>query len=281
VAQALLDKGDCLARVGRTDEAVAAYDEVVARFGVTDERPLRDRVVRALADKGLALADEGRTDEAAAAYDEVLTRFAGSREPSLRDPVAWALLSKGRTLGRMGRTEEAVAAYDQVLELPSQAPESPSLLGDHAALALVRKSYQLARVGAVDGAAQASQELLRRFGASAPAALGAWASEELSNWGMALDLAAQNADSSQKQHLLAEAEARYAEAEARLPGVTFYDRACVAALGGDHDACLRYLDASREAGRLLPKDHVESDPDLASVRDTEWFREFLQRAYPE
>jgi hypothetical protein len=44
VADALLRKGVSLAEAGRIDEAVTAYDELIALFGESTEPALRDRV---------------------------------------------------------------------------------------------------------------------------------------------------------------------------------------------------------------------------------------------
>jgi len=46
VAAALVNKGAALGALGRGDEAVAVYDDLVARFGTATELPLREQVAK-------------------------------------------------------------------------------------------------------------------------------------------------------------------------------------------------------------------------------------------
>jgi len=50
-ARALVNKGITLGQLGRGADAMALYDEVVARFGAATEEPLRDIVAKALSAK--------------------------------------------------------------------------------------------------------------------------------------------------------------------------------------------------------------------------------------
>jgi TolA-binding protein len=49
VARALVNKGARLGELGRSEEAVAVYDEVERRFGAAPEAVLREQVAMALA----------------------------------------------------------------------------------------------------------------------------------------------------------------------------------------------------------------------------------------
>ena len=51
VARAQLNKGGTLGRLGRKQEAIALYDDVITRFGSTTESPLREMVTEASAKK--------------------------------------------------------------------------------------------------------------------------------------------------------------------------------------------------------------------------------------
>ena len=51
VAKALLNKGVRLSALGRSEDAIAAYDDLLARFGAATELPLRELVAKALVDK--------------------------------------------------------------------------------------------------------------------------------------------------------------------------------------------------------------------------------------
>ena len=91
VASALCGKGRALESLGRPDEAIAAFQEVVPRFGEATEAELRAYVAGALAEKGAALARLGRRDEAVRAYDELLARSAGAAQPQVLGQVRWAI----------------------------------------------------------------------------------------------------------------------------------------------------------------------------------------------
>jgi tetratricopeptide (TPR) repeat protein len=83
--------------LGRSDEAIAACEQVERRFGQASELALREQVAIALVNKGVRLSELGRSDEAIAAYDEVERRFGEASEPALREQVAMALHSKRQT----------------------------------------------------------------------------------------------------------------------------------------------------------------------------------------
>ena len=112
-----------LGKLGLSEEAVAAYDEVVSRFG--DDDALREVVAKALVNKGVALGKLDRSEEGIAAYDEVVSRFGGDPAPAVRERVAKAMFNKGVRLGRLGRGEDvaptSVAASGMTL------PSFPSL----------------------------------------------------------------------------------------------------------------------------------------------------------
>ena len=108
--------GVVLGELGRSAEAVAAYDQVTGRYGDDPAPALRERVATALVNKGVALGDLGRSAEAVAAYDQVLDRYGDDPAPALREQVAKALYNKGVRLGVLGRSAEEVTAYDQVAD---------------------------------------------------------------------------------------------------------------------------------------------------------------------
>ncbi len=63
-------QGVRLGALGRSEEAIAVYDDVVARFGTATELPLRELVASALVNKGFRLGALGRSEEAIAVYDD-------------------------------------------------------------------------------------------------------------------------------------------------------------------------------------------------------------------
>ncbi len=74
--------------LGRWDESLVAYDQVVERDGGATAPALRERVARAIYNRGTALRKMGRESEAIAAWDEVVKHYGDSPMPALRDLVA-------------------------------------------------------------------------------------------------------------------------------------------------------------------------------------------------
>lgn len=67
----------------------------------------------------------------------------------------------------------------------------------------------------------------------------------------------------------------FLKAEQIQKGSASYNLACIHALRGDNEACLKALEQSRESGSLPDEQDVMNDPDMASVRNEQWFQEFL------
>ncbi|MBI4492375.1 MAG: NACHT domain-containing protein, partial [Chloroflexi bacterium] len=93
VATALVNKGVTLGSLGRAEEAIATYDQVVARFGERPEAALAEQVAKALVNKGVRLGSLGRAEEAIATYDQVVVRFGERPEAALAEQVAKALVN--------------------------------------------------------------------------------------------------------------------------------------------------------------------------------------------
>jgi hypothetical protein len=85
VAKALFNKGSKFGQLGRSEEELAVYADVVARFGVAPELLLREVVATTLFNKGSRFGQLGRHEEAIAAFDDVVARFGAAPELSLRE----------------------------------------------------------------------------------------------------------------------------------------------------------------------------------------------------
>ena len=123
------------------DEALAACDEVLRRFGDSDAPKVVEQVAVALVIKATVLGESGRREEALAACDEVLRRFDDGRVPLLPGQVARALVIKGAVLGDLNRADEALAVCDEVFDRFGDS-DAPLLLAQ-AVDALVNKSIIL------------------------------------------------------------------------------------------------------------------------------------------
>ncbi len=113
IAFALVQKAYALGQLARHEHAIAANDEVVARFGSSVATALQEIVAMALANKGASLGALTRHEDAIAANDEVVARFGSSAAPGLQEQVANALFNKACALAML----ENVAACIETLTL--------------------------------------------------------------------------------------------------------------------------------------------------------------------
>ncbi len=161
-ARELLGKALALAESGRLQDAVAAWDEVLRRFGESDAPADREQVSLALVNKGKALSQLGNADEALAVWDEVVRRFGADDGKGHPEAVAAALASKGRMLGNLNRHTGALAAWNEVArrygKSPAPALQTPvanALLGTAVALNALNRPREALR---------ACGKMLERFG---------------------------------------------------------------------------------------------------------------------
>jgi tetratricopeptide (TPR) repeat protein len=110
---------------GGFEEAIAVYDDLLARFGSANELPLRVQVAKALYFKASALKRLSRHEEAFTVYDDSLARFGSATELPLRKEVADMLYSKALTYGGLGRSREEIVVYDDLLARFGSAAELP------------------------------------------------------------------------------------------------------------------------------------------------------------
>jgi tetratricopeptide (TPR) repeat protein len=114
IADALLNKGNKLGELRRTEEAIAAYDDLIARFSKATEPELRDRVVWALNNRSGLLGEPGSRDKGLAILEDLTARFEASTEPEAHEAVAKLLIAKGLVLEKVDR-REALRVYDELL----------------------------------------------------------------------------------------------------------------------------------------------------------------------
>jgi tetratricopeptide (TPR) repeat protein len=106
---------EVLSEESRHEDAIAVYDEVVARFNSAADPSLQIQIAAALHNKGYRLGVLGRGHDAIAVYDQVVTNFGAAHEPTLQEQVAKALANKGAALAQRGDYDHALKAYDTAL----------------------------------------------------------------------------------------------------------------------------------------------------------------------
>ena len=163
-AREFLRKALALAESGQLQDAVAAWDEVIRRFGESDTPADRELVSLALVNKGKALGRLGRAEEASTAWDDVARRFGADKEEGHALAVATALASKGGMLSNLNRHTEALAAWDEVARRfrGSRAPAFETLVAN----ALVGTAVALNTLNRPREDLEACDEMLERFGKS-------------------------------------------------------------------------------------------------------------------
>ena len=100
--------------------------------------------------------------------------------------------------------------------------------------------------------------------------------EALNNWGSALSDQARTKTGDEFDATLDAAKQKLLQAEAIKPGVGSYNLACVSALKGKEYEAQKWLMQCQQQGQLPTREHLNQDHDLDSIRDTDWFRRFLE-----
>lgn len=145
VNSALFNKGVVLAQMGRADEAIAVYDDLVRRTGSSRQAGLRESAVRALFNKGASLAALHRHEEAVGVYDELVGAFSDEPGAFMSEAVGKAMVNKGIALAELNRLPEAVGVLDQVVKRWSESPDP--ILRERAAKALLNKAAAMIQMG--------------------------------------------------------------------------------------------------------------------------------------
>ena len=149
------------AGLNRAPEALAAYDDVLSRFGSSDRPAVLDRVATALIRKGVAFFAVGRTDDALAALNEAISRFGESDVPSLAETIAGALGTKGFVLLALDRVEEALAALDEAVRRFRNGDAQEA--GHQVAFTCLLRGLALVRLGSVEEALAAWDDAAEFF----------------------------------------------------------------------------------------------------------------------
>ena len=164
VAKALLNKGVMHHARGEHEAELAAFDDLVARFGAIDTLELQVPVSQALLIKGITHGQRDESEAALAAYDDLIARFGASKAPALQVAVSQALFNKGVTHGERGESEAALAAYNNLV---ARFGASDTLeLQVQVSRALFNKGVRHHERGESKATLAAYDDLVARFGAS-------------------------------------------------------------------------------------------------------------------
>ena len=109
VARALFNKGSRLGVLGRSEEEIAVYDDVVARFEQEPTPGVQEVVAMALVNKGLSLEARGDHDKAIEACIEAL-----AHDPTEAIAAA-AYYTRAMALFALHRWDDALQVLDDAL----------------------------------------------------------------------------------------------------------------------------------------------------------------------
>ena len=152
------------------EDTLAKCEEMVLRFGKSEDPAIQEWVATALVIKGFLLHNYlRRPNDAVAACAEIVNRFGTSEKPVLQEMVAKALIIKGFILGTLQRPDDAVAACNEVVDRFGTS-EKP-VFQEAVAKALVNKGLAFNASQRAGDAVAACDEVMRRFGASETPAL--------------------------------------------------------------------------------------------------------------
>ncbi|HVA00623.1 MAG TPA: SIR2 family protein [Terriglobia bacterium] len=195
--------------------------------------------------------------------------------------LSWAYVMQGRSLSDQAKTKAG-----------EEADRLFALAGEKYAAALAVKPdkhealYNWGSALLAQAKTKAGEEADRLFALAGEKYAAALAvkpdkHEALYNWGNALSAQAKTKAGEEADRLFALAREKFDRSEEIRPGRSAYNLACLAALMGDEEGCRNWLERSERAGSLPDREAVLTDDDLKSVRECQWFKDFLKRAYPE
>ena len=124
-AGALVVKGVVLGQLGRHEEELAAYDQVIERFGGSKDPALAETVVMALRNAGSRLRELGREEEAAA-KEQTARSYTDSGSPGdglSPDEVVRTIFRLAETFFLLKQPSLMEALRARLLELEGQSPD--------------------------------------------------------------------------------------------------------------------------------------------------------------
>ena len=153
-----MHRGSALVRLGRDEDAIDAWGELVARFGGSDAPVLIGYVSSGLERKAAAARRLERLDEAVDAYDEIIVRFTDSEFPPMRQQADIALSNKAFVLMLQGRIAESIVVANAAVARLDQA-DAPAEL----AIAVLNLGGALAKEDRLDEAMTLLDTLIERL----------------------------------------------------------------------------------------------------------------------
>ena len=160
-SQALFTKALILGQLGKYEEEIKVYDELIERFKNSKESNIIEHVANALVNKGSSLVQLGKLEEEIKTYDELIERFKDSKENNILEHVVRALYNKGVNFEESGKLEKAIEVYDELIERFEDSKENNIL--NQVAKAFLNKGVIFVKLGKLEKAIAINDELIERF----------------------------------------------------------------------------------------------------------------------
>jgi tetratricopeptide (TPR) repeat protein len=180
-----------LATLGRTDQQIAALDDVIARYDRDSDRHTQEIVLDAREQRLIAYRDQDDFPGALEACDELLERYARETHNNINDAVARTLIRKGDILNKLGKPAQELGCYDRVIA--TWADDDFCLLRKHAAEALLAKAVALNEADQAGAEMECYDELVRRYENDEDEIVRAVAADALVHKGLSLRAIAKDA----------------------------------------------------------------------------------------
>ena len=161
LAVPMMNKANSLYHLGRYEESLGLYDDVVRRFAETSDEDPGGSAMDARLARAVVLRCLGRHDDALAAFDDVWLLSAANGEADAARRAATALIGKGMLFGELQRIAEALDVYDEVAR-QFGASDVPAIV-EGVAHALVHKGTLLVAQQRYADALQVYGDVVRRF----------------------------------------------------------------------------------------------------------------------
>lgn len=158
---ALLNHARCLRGLGRADEALRAYEDVVAYSHGAGAGGDRAKMARVRLVQMELLDELGRGAEGVSIAGEALEEFGADRDEELQRQLGFVMCRKARLLHQGGDPANAVAAYDEGLLRLQESPVADDAAW--VAIALDQRSAALSALGRESEALASLDEVLARF----------------------------------------------------------------------------------------------------------------------
>jgi hypothetical protein len=148
-------------KLGRYEEVISVFDEIVALVGTPNDELTFQLVGQALKHKALALNTLGRHVEEISVYDNIVDWFGGSSAPESREIVSRALINKVAALFTIENYAQAPAVCRDAIR--RFGDESDQVSTDAVAAALLGEAFALERLGKYADAIAVHEEIFGRF----------------------------------------------------------------------------------------------------------------------